>query len=265
MNKYAIALSLFVIYCAAVNNPNNPDLEVTGAPGELTCQRSGCHNGGNFVGMVKLEGIPDTIVPNTNYNITLRHTSNAVRAGFEITGIDLDGKRAGTFVRGTGTSVGVGRTFSRHYIRQSSPKLLNNGETSWDFQWTSPASLTTGDSVYFYFVSLAANGTGNQNGDNVLRDSKAYYFQSNPSSTSSEKKSFEIKIFPTVVEDYLIIEKMPWQTAELTIIDGYGREVFKKSNVSKETSINPGCISSGAYYLVLHSGKEKQVIKIIKK
>ena len=153
-----IYLGISVLFICMVNvfsvsEPRNPDTEVTGAPGELTCQKSGCHSGGNFSGDVSISGIPDTVEANIKYTITLLHKSNAVVAGFELTSLDPLNKKCGTLIAGTGSNVAFGKIFGRQYIRQSSSKLLVNGEISWQFSWQAPA-VVTGDSVAFYFASL---------------------------------------------------------------------------------------------------------------
>jgi hypothetical protein len=106
-------------------------------------------------------------LPNQSYTITLSNTSNAVRAGFQLTCLDAANAYAGTLTNGTGTSIGTSNSTGRKYIRQSSPKTLSGGSTSWTFTWKAPASAAE-NKCTFYFVSLCANGNGNNSGDKVL-------------------------------------------------------------------------------------------------
>ncbi|HND89426.1 MAG TPA: hypothetical protein PK971_13920, partial [Saprospiraceae bacterium] len=78
-------LSLFGLWLLLINSqtdPNNPPTARTGAPGETTCQASGCHSGGAFTGTVTISGVPDTAVYGQTYTITLTNASNCTRAGF---------------------------------------------------------------------------------------------------------------------------------------------------------------------------------------
>lgn len=152
-------------------DPNNPPVSRTGAPSETTCGASGCHSGGNYTGTVTLSGIPDTVIPSQTYTVTLTNTSNAVRSGFELTCLDNGNAYSGTLTNGTGTSIGTNASLGRKYIRQSTPKNLSNGSVSWTFTWKAPASAS-GNLCKFYFVSLCANGNGNNSGDKVLTGTK---------------------------------------------------------------------------------------------
>lgn len=157
---------------ANYRDPNNPPVARTGAPGETTCGASGCHSGGAYTGTVAISGIPDTVTANQSYTVTLSNTSNAVRSGFQLTCLDGANAYSGTLTNGTGTSIGTSNSTGRKYIRQSSPKTLSGGSTSWTFTWKAPASAAN-NKCTFYFVSLCANGNGNSNGDNVLTENKS--------------------------------------------------------------------------------------------
>ncbi|MCB0519589.1 MAG: T9SS type A sorting domain-containing protein [Lewinellaceae bacterium] len=136
---------------------------------ELTCQASNCHAGSSYTGTVAITGIPDTVEANKSYSITLTNASNAVRAGFELTVLDKSNSKIGTLTASGGSSLANGNGWQ--YVRQSSPKNLSNGSASWSFTWKSPASIVD-DSIYFYFVSLCANGNNQKTLDNVLKNSK---------------------------------------------------------------------------------------------
>lgn len=87
-----------------MRDPNNPPTARTGAPGETTCGASGCHSGGTYTGSVTISGVPDTIVANQSYTVNLTNTSNAIRAGFELTCLDNSNAKCGTLSTGSGTS-----------------------------------------------------------------------------------------------------------------------------------------------------------------
>lgn len=163
---------------AVLDNPRNPPPARTGAPGELTCQTPDCHKGGSFVGTVTLNGIPDTVNANEKYSVSITQASNALRAGFEVTALDGSNTRTGTFATKDNTT-NVATQSGRQYIRQARAVLLANGNVSWTFDWTAPSNLTSGDTIRFYFVSLAANNNDNESGDNVLINAKTVSFNAN--------------------------------------------------------------------------------------
>ncbi|MEP7197855.1 MAG: choice-of-anchor V domain-containing protein [Saprospiraceae bacterium] len=178
MNKIFILTGILflgiAIMSSVMDNPDNPPIPRTGAPGELTCQASDCHRGGTFVGSVNITGLPDTVLAGKKYAITLTHISNAVRSGFELTALDGSVKKAGTLKNGTGTS--IASINGKEYIRQSTPQKLTGGQASWTFEWTAPASITSGDSIKFYFVSLAASNSQDERGDNAFLGSRKVIF-----------------------------------------------------------------------------------------
>jgi hypothetical protein len=241
------SLILF-LFVQSVMEPRNPELEVTGAPGELTCAKSTCHSGGNFTGTVNIEGLPDTISPGQTYNLNFVQKSNAITSGFEITSLDPQNMRSGTFVAGSGSSVAIGRTFNRQYIRQISARALTNGESVYSFSWKAPTSLT-GDSIRFYFVGLAANDNGKNTLDNVLRGSKSVFFQNTISSTENTLNR-SITLSPNPVSDYINLTSDYKGSQGYQIIDLVGQEVLQ-GLVSLNGKIDVSNLEHGFYHLIV--------------
>ena len=183
--------TLWFSLSSTIKDPSNPPTGNTGAPNETTCAQAGCHNGGTYVGTVAVTGLPDTVVANTTYTITLTNTSNAIRAGFQMVCLDALNAQCGTFTAGTGTSIGL--VGSKQYVRQSQVKIMSAGSTSWTYTWKAPATLANSP-ITFYFVSLAANGDGGTSSDNVLKSSKAVRFRlvSHPSPSAVRAESSAI-------------------------------------------------------------------------
>jgi len=235
----------------AKTDPNNPPTGKTGAPGETTCQQSGCHNGGSFTGTVTITGVPDTILPNTTYPITLKNASNATRGGFELTCLDNANAKCGTLSSATGVSIGTGSA-SKQYARQSSPKTLSGGAASWTFNWKSPATAS-GNLAKFYFVTLCANGNGGTSGDNVLTGTKQVVFA--PVSGTEETKLAEsIKVFPVPANDVLNIHLPDQKNGALSLFDMAGRQVL---NTQLETvnTLNISQLPAGRYLARIQVGK----------
>lgn len=197
-----LAISLFVLFIgfgSSMPEPRNPPTGFTGAPGELTCQNKDCHGGGNFTGSVELLGIPDTILANTSYEISvLLKSDTAVRTGFQLTVIDDDLKFTGTLSTIMGETVNVAKdnVTQRTYARQSAAKFFNAGEAKWRFNWTAPATLPT-DSLSFYFVGLMANGDGEKTKDNVIANKKRFYFKVPVGTEDEQLKNADVQFIQT--------------------------------------------------------------------
>ena len=238
---YSFILFVYIALTSSKYNPNNPPTGKTGAPSESTCGESGCHKNGSFTGTVAISGIPDTILPNTLYSVTLTQTSNAVKGGFELTPLDGLNVKAGTLTAGTGTSVvsASGRT----YVRQSSPKALTNGSVSWSFKWKSPASAGN-SKVTLWFVSLAANGTGNENGDNPLLGSKSFVFTF-PTATNELNSAEEVNVYPNPASTNIQIS-IPAAAGQVELYNLDGKLSLRQS-ITKKSSIDVSSLEKGIY------------------
>ena len=247
-----LTLSSTIIY------PNDPPTGSTGAPGETTCQQSGCHSGGAYTGTVAISGVPDTVVANTTYTITLTNTSTAVRAGFQLVCLDATGAQCGTLTAGTGTAIATSGT--KQYVSQSTPKIMSAGSAAWTFTWKAPATFTAlNNPITFYFATLAANGDGGSSGDNVLKASKAVRFKATTSSKEIQN-TLVVNLFPNPTKDVLNIDLADTQNAQLTLVDMYGKVLLIKTLTEKTNKINIAHLSKGLYNAQIQVG-EKSISK----
>jgi hypothetical protein len=235
MNKRTLFYPIFglVFLVGTAYNPNNPPTSHTGAPGEATCGKSGCHSGGLFTGTVSIAGVPDTVFSNQTYPITVTQVSNAIRGGFQLTALDNNNAAAGLISTGTGVSVGSGN--NRQYARQSTPKNLTAGSTSWTFNWQAPASAA-GDKITFYSASLAANGNGNKSGDNPFTTTRSVVLKST-TSVEVAAGEFSLALFPNPASDMLQVDFPESGKARLEVYDIRGRLVLQ------QTDLAPGRVS----------------------
>ncbi len=246
IKSFTVAMVLFVVWnilTGSMRNPNNPPTGRTGAPGETTCGAAGCHSGGSFTGTVAITGVPDTIVANQSYPVTLTQTSNATRGGFELTCLDSTlNAKCGTLTAGSGTSVAT--SGGRQYVRQSSPKNLSGGSVSWSFSWKAPASIT-GNKATFYFVSLAANGNGGTSGDKVLIATKHIVMQ--PTVAAHEPDNSDLaKLYPGLVHDVLHIDLAQASGGRLAIFDMQGKEVMY-SDLAQNNQLDVSHLKKGVH------------------
>lgn len=246
------------ILTGTLRDPNNPPTARTGAPGETTCGASNCHSGGSYTGTVTISGVPDTIVAGQSYSVTLTNTSNAVRAGFELTCLDKSNVKCGTLSTGAGTSLGTAG--GRQYVRQSSPKLLSNGSISWSFTWKAPASIT-GDTAVFYFVSLAANNNGKNTGDNVLIATKKVSLLPTVAAHEPVVDNL-VKVYPSAAKDVLYVDLLQGTTGRLTIFDMQGKSEMQAELV-QNNQVMISNLEKGMHLAQITAGGKTQVKKFV--
>jgi len=254
----AVLFAAWNMLTGSVRDPNNPPAGRTGAPGETTCAASGCHSGGNYTGTVSISGIPDTITANQSYAITLTHASNAVRAGFELTCLDNANVKCGTLTAGTGTSVAT--SGGRQYVRQSAPKTLSNGSTSWSFTWKAPASIS-GNQATFYFASLAANGNGKNTGDNPLLGTKSIVLL--PTVAAHEPDNAGLAgVYPAVATDVLNVELLQGEKGRLSVFDMQGKVVLQ-SDLAQNNRLDISRLGKGLHIAQIIVGGKTVVKKFV--
>jgi hypothetical protein len=262
LNTFSVITALgivFTLFTSSMKNPNNPPAGNTGAPGETTCAKSGCHSGGGYTGTVTLTGIPDTALLGQSYPITVHNTSNAVRAGFQMTCLDSINTKCGAISTATGISV---TSFnSRQYARQSQPKNLSGGTTSWTFNWTAPATCS-GNKATFYFVSLCANGNGQNSGDNVLISMKPIVLtQTSP--TTEPLASGDVKVFPTAVSDILNVDLVRDMKGTLFLYSSAGKLVLEKALMTTNT-LDVSGLKVGTYVVKIQTAAGAITKKFLK-
>jgi Secretion system C-terminal sorting domain len=246
-------LIAWVALTASIKNPNNPPVASSGAPGEGTCAKSGCHAGGTYVGTTTITGIPDTILPNTTYAITLTNTSNAVKSGFQITSLSSVNAMSGTFSAATGVNIGTQNSSGRKYARQSAPKTLASGAVSWTFDWKSPATLPD-PKVTFYFASLCGNGDGEKTGDNVLVSTKVVSLQTSTATQEANASSW-LDFKANTATKTLEINLLQSTKGKLQIFDLQGKPM-QNANLSANNTLNINELASGIYVVkITASGK----------
>ncbi|MFZ4634398.1 MAG: choice-of-anchor V domain-containing protein [Saprospiraceae bacterium] len=240
-------------------NPSNPPTSNTGAPGEKTCQQSGCHSGGAFTGTVTITGVPDTVLAGQVYPITLEHLSNAEIAGFQLTALDGANAKAGTLTAGSGSNTANG-IMSRQYVRHSNPKQLVSQKTTWTFNWTAPAAAG-GNNITYYFSSLAANNNSDDSGDNVLTGVKSVVFR--PTVATGEPQAAQwVKCYPTVTSDRLNVELLNGQQGYLHLFDAQGKLVLEQQ-LSGQSVFSVAGFQKGLYHARIESNKLVSVQKFV--
>ena len=143
---------------------SGPPDEKTGAPNENTCAQVGCHTGNdlNVSGGSMMLTIPETYIPSEVYTIVVNLSrTGQSRWGFEMTALDADGARAGSFEVDDAGNTQLSETNSKQYIKHTSIGTAQgtNDAHSWEFQWTAPDADI--GPVTFYAAGNASNGNFN--------------------------------------------------------------------------------------------------------
>ncbi|HXG94848.1 MAG TPA: choice-of-anchor V domain-containing protein [Blastocatellia bacterium] len=174
----AAVLILFAL-TVAYAKVTGPDAGYTNAPGDLgscvACHDT-FHEANVGPGSVRVEGDPITngYVPGQQYTlrVTVQQASRR-KFGFQLTAIDMNGNRAGTFESlGGDTQVnpetGLG---GRQYIEHTQPGTNTAvvGSRTWQVRWTAP--ITDIGTVRFYVAGNAANGDDTNQNDYIYTSS----------------------------------------------------------------------------------------------
>lgn len=231
-------------------DPKNPPTGQTGAPNETTCSTaSGCHSGGNYTGSVTLTGLPDQILPSTAYNVSITLASTCVNTGFELTVLNKSNANCGTLTAGTNNNIKyVG---SKVYVRQSNTTSLSGGKASYAFKWTSPSSIV-GDSAYFYYVMLQANGNGAKSGDNVAKGKKVVGLTAT-SATNDNLADVNVQVFPNPTADFINLKSDQQQPIQVKMVNPSGYEMLHFT-MDKSKTLDVRALNAGVYYLTFKIG-----------
>ena len=140
-----------------------PPEEKTGAPNENTCAQTGCHVGNdlNVSGGSLALTVPETYVPNEVYTIVVNLSrAGQSKWGFQMTALDADGARAGTFAADDAANTQISEANSKQYIKHTAAGTAGaNDAHSWEFEWSAPDADI--GPITFYAAGNASNGNFN--------------------------------------------------------------------------------------------------------
>lgn len=141
----------------------------TGAPGEINCTTSGCHDSGSaqdgtgFQTIIISDGggAVTEYTPNATYTIAITMTTANPKNGFEIVSLDGSNAQAGTVtITNTTATQSVNGSAGKKYVTH---KTAGNTLNTWSYSWTAPAT-NVGD-VTFYLATNESNSSGSDQGD----------------------------------------------------------------------------------------------------
>lgn len=178
-HKSVLCIALSVApYSLIVNNvfasATGPIAYCTGAPNDNgTCGTDGCHDSFSLdSGSAKFSMTgPTAYTPGKTVKLKVSFSSsNGKVHGFEMTALDANGNRVGTFKKiGNKTQVippndyrGLDKADKGKYIEHT---FKGTRKKSWKLKWKAPGNAT--GPITFYAAGCEANGDGNVNDDYV--------------------------------------------------------------------------------------------------
>ena len=177
LKKKFYICSVLAFFFAASNSSvfafsSGPPDGLTEAPGEGTCTQ--CHSGNslNASGGTLVLGVPGTYLPGEMYDIIVDLSrSGQSRWGFEMTALNGNGARAGTFAPANNGNTQVTAANSKQYIKQTTQGSASGtrDKNQWAFKWTAPTNDV--GPITFYAAGNAANGDSRTSGDYIYTQS----------------------------------------------------------------------------------------------
>lgn len=258
LNKfYPILLISPLILFFLVANSSGPPAGNTGSPGDggTTCTQ--CHdNTGNFGASVSITtNIPEVegFTPGATYLVNIVQNSSASLYGFQITAENVSGSRKGTF-----TSIDANtRTISNdEYAEHTS---AGNQFKSWQVNWTAP--LNNPEPIVFYVASNAANGNGNNTGDQIVTNQSASFGVL----PVEDFTMLEFNLYPNPSDEEIRID-LPEisNNVNYEIYDYTGRVLIKQNLLSFDNNINISNLKAGMYLIRLENNKKIGVKSFLK-
>jgi hypothetical protein len=224
---------------------SNPNLGLTGAPGEGNCTQ--CHGGNaqSAQGNVSLVA-PTEYAINQTYTIEIGATGGSSN-GFEMTILDANNNQAGTFTAGSGTS--VASQSGKEYIRQNSVSGF------WTFNWTAPATDMGQLTAYYSFNK--SNGNFSTSGDVVYLGQHVIGSSITNDLSDYEKQDAKVNIFFNDNSEQLVLKYALNSKArvQVNISDLSGKLVQSKHIGEKSFGLHTDKIdldqvSKGGVYIV---------------
>ncbi len=132
----------------------------TGAPGERTCNSTGCHNTfalNSGTGRIVI-GLPEGVQPATTAEVRIDVSGSATRYGFEITALDEENNPVGDWLLTDSTA--FAGTSTAHVTHRFASQT-----GTWVFHWHAPDAVV--GPVTFYAAGVEGNGRDGNQGDHV--------------------------------------------------------------------------------------------------
>ena len=267
MKKYLL-YTLFIgssfFYFILLGNTAGGPAQSTGAPGEATCGRSGCHavaeNQGDATIELQFNEGATNYVANEVYPMTvsLSNLQEEAKNGFQIVALDSLDNNIGSWelTNETTTQIRAGNSLSdRNYVTHTRDGVA---QTSWDFNWQAPDDL--GGAVTFYLSVNDSNNNGGRTGDAIYISSLS--IEEEMSTSVQDFISESINIFPNPTSGLISIATPTIPILEVALMNSTGQILLTQSN---PTQLDISNYPSGIYFLSLTTPSGNGIKKILLK
>ncbi len=277
-----ITISLFVslsgfIFINALNKTSGGHPSSTGAPGELSCNRAGCHSDASlhYTGSVNSFTYSDpanTYSANGSYNLSIEANFVGIeKFGFEIVAIDSSTQQnAGTWwlteplrthiIDGDGNF----NLFDRKYITHTADGTVptSAGKNKWTFRWQAPSENK--GTIIFYYVTNSTNKNDASTGDQLyLSNYKIRYSANSASVKTPEILKPSLKINGnsiTVSSEQQTIQSLKIYNLESKLV--YQNNALKNGDTIDKEELNTLGNSILVYQLVTDKGSYRGKVRI---
>lgn len=238
----------------------------TGAPGDETCARFGCHVDAEVSTVhtantffINESPTELTYTPGVSHSIKIRVKDPlGKRFGYEIVALDTNNKSVGIFVLlGIDGRSQLLSANSRQYVTHTTKGITPtaSGVNEWMVNWT--ASKSYGGPVTFYYATNATNGDLQNTGDHIYLSSSTVFPKA---LTVNLDESIHVTLFPNPLNGTTVKVNCSQLegNVQVTMRDLAGKVIDLQtvSSVNDQLSITlSNSIPNGSYYLTCSDGK----------
>lgn len=220
-----VVLALFAIVLSAGVMDDNGRAGVTGAPSELTCNQSSCHNSytlNSGTGSVRATSTMNnwTYVPGITYtiNVIVKRTGTPL-FGMGVGILKPNGDNAGTLIVTNTARTAIKTRLVGSYTRRNIVHTLNGGRMNdscvFSFNWTAPS--TDIGPVTLYAAGNCANNSGSVSGDYIYTMNQVINSDASVSIGNMLQTSNTVNVFPNPASELLNVSFENTSSGNVTI------------------------------------------------
>ena len=264
--------SIYILSVIAICLLLTPNVfsKLNGSPGAKTDSPmdgnncAACHSGtvnsGNGLLSVTTDIPVQGYTSGQTYSITVQLTQNTInRFGFEIT------CEEGNFGSNKTGSFGISDPTTTKFVNNNAAVthtqggISGSGSKAWSMNWTAPTSSVSGG-VVFYVSAIAANGNGNNSGDEVYTTSRPFSEATSSININDNENSITTFVNP-LSKNIMINGKESMRISNLKVTDISSKLVYSKKEVFLPTTINVDFLDPGIYIITMNTINGGKVTK----
>ncbi|GAB4313101.1 MAG: hypothetical protein Kow00127_03980 [Bacteroidales bacterium] len=230
----------------------------TGSPGDGGHNCTDCHAGTPITQefwILNTDLALNGYSPGETYDIMVIGVDpDAQKFGFEATAEDANGSKVGTFQAGMmGMTQVINNGKSITHTALGNTPLADTG-TLYMFTWTAP-SEPVGD-ITFYAAINAANGNGNNSGDQIYLSQ----FTASPAVGIARNAVASLNVYPNPGNGYFKVTGFTGNDSEVEVFNLTGQVVFRTVLNTSPAKLNLSHLDEGVYFIRQGNASTKVVI-----